>query len=59
MHSVLPPEPGVTNTYMLPPFFGVNHYQLGCTYPSSEEVSPRSMVASLQNIEMWVLVETP
>jgi hypothetical protein len=42
---------------MLPPFFGRNHYQLGCTHPSSGEVSPRSVVASLQNIELWVLVE--
>jgi hypothetical protein len=42
---------------MLPPFFDGNHYQPGCTHPSSEEVSLRSAVASLQNIELWVLVE--
>jgi hypothetical protein len=42
---------------MLPPFFGENHYQLGCTHPSPGEVSPRFVLASLQNIELWVLVE--
>jgi hypothetical protein len=41
---------------MLPSFFDGNHYQLGCIHPSSREVSPRSVVASLQNIELWVLV---
>jgi hypothetical protein len=28
---------------MLPPFFGGNHCQPGCTHPSSEVASPESM----------------
>jgi hypothetical protein len=37
-------------TYTFPPFFGENHYQLGCTHPSSEGASPGFVGASWQNI---------